>query len=689
MFSSTNEKLKITLVSVPFTGHFKILSKLALDFAMNYPHCEITFVITGWQDITLSRDETNQLTTAGIKVIPFKSAGNIPSSAPMDFTFSRATELTESVIKSCEKSDYIIYDFFSPEGYIAGKKLNIPTICSVPAIIGPFDANNHLFISGLSNNQQYLQALEKQFDIELTKNLEMLSDGFFLPSNFKNIVWTWPGLMQTTKGEEPSFTQNRAYTENYIYMRPNEEKIQDRSHIIQMAADWKQQGKKVIYLSFGTVVTKNLWDHEPSVKAFVNTIFQIMLDTYGNHPECEIIVSTGRPISELSVFDSFPKNFHLYESVPQAELLKNIDLFITHAGGNSINDAIDANTPLLAIPFFGDQHLSAALLARKNIGMAFLHEEKDKDLAINTQSKLFFRKSLNKQSYIHAIETMLHSDEFKKNITLLKSKQPTTIEQLYRSFLNSKTLDWHEGDLLYGCTPDRFKLAQLTLQQNFFRICDYRPFTTLFSNNRSNQILPRIIDQYHDVLCDRALFAEEVKTSHSEIYRKILVEYDAFLRSHPHYLQPIGHFDQIKSNKSHDHLETLWNMCLGGLEFFTLHKHKTIHFVIGMFNDRYSEAAIRELEWIKAHWDNPLIQKYIKFYEIHNGLIKKVDPVAKHWFTQARPTPTLLDIAPDKVSTNQKQWYTFLNELRQKAQVINPHDFNKESKSTHPNTGYR
>src|SRR4029078_5671370 len=102
--------------------------------------------------------------------------------------------------------------------------------------------------------------------------------------------------------------------------------IESKDSILRKIKNLKQQGKKVIYFSLGTVITKNLWNHEESVKSFVNQIFSILLKNYTNHPAYEFVISTGRPIGELDVLNDKPENFHIYESVPQSELLKDCDL---------------------------------------------------------------------------------------------------------------------------------------------------------------------------------------------------------------------------------------------------------------------------------------------------------------------------------------------------------------------------
>src|SRR5262249_25999472 len=54
---------------------------------------------------------------------------------------------------------------------------------------------------------------------------------------------------------------------------------------------------------------------------------------------------------------------------PQIELLKRSSLCITHAGLNTVLEALATGVPLLAIPITNDQPGVAARIAYKNVGL--------------------------------------------------------------------------------------------------------------------------------------------------------------------------------------------------------------------------------------------------------------------------------------------------------------------------------
>jgi len=95
------------------------------------------------------------------------------------------------------------------------------------------------------------------------------------------------------------------------------------------------------------------------------------------------------------------------------------------------------------------------------------------------------------------------------------------------------------------------------------------------------------------------------------------------------YLIPLGQLPDINIQDD-NYLPTLWNMCLGGLEFFINTKKVHIHFVIESFNYNLNKATSLELEWIRRHWID--IKDKVHFYIINNDNIYKVDPEQNNWF---------------------------------------------------------
>jgi UDP:flavonoid glycosyltransferase YjiC (YdhE family) len=65
---------------------------------------------------------------------------------------------------------------------------------------------------------------------------------------------------------------------------------------------------------------------------------------------------------------SGPENVIVVATAPQLELLKRADLCITHAGLNTVLEALGQGVPLLAVPIGYDQPGVAARIAHHRVG---------------------------------------------------------------------------------------------------------------------------------------------------------------------------------------------------------------------------------------------------------------------------------------------------------------------------------
>ncbi|VDD92425.1 unnamed protein product [Enterobius vermicularis] len=66
-----------------------------------------------------------------------------------------------------------------------------------------------------------------------------------------------------------------------------------------------------------------------------------------------------------------PQNVHCYSWLPQNDLIhhKKARALISHGGYNSLQEAINAGIPIIAIPLFGDQPTNAKLAEKRHLGI--------------------------------------------------------------------------------------------------------------------------------------------------------------------------------------------------------------------------------------------------------------------------------------------------------------------------------
>jgi len=113
--------------------------------------------------------------------------------------------------------------------------------------------------------------------------------------------------------------------------------------------------KRVIYISLGTLHNKNSGFYKLCLSAFSNT-------------EYYVVIAVGFEM-DLNEFNNIPDNFLIRQSVPQQQLLEHVELFITHAGMNSVNEAICSGIPMLLLPHQFEQEMIARRVKEMGIGI--------------------------------------------------------------------------------------------------------------------------------------------------------------------------------------------------------------------------------------------------------------------------------------------------------------------------------
>ena len=142
------------------------------------------------------------------------------------------------------------------------------------------------------------------------------------------------------------------------------------------------QKKRLLYLSAGTVATGRRWQlkfgpegranglAESTGKEFVQWLFRLVIEAFGDQDGWQLIFSTGGQEDALEGIQ-LPKNLVAQGSVPQLELLPKCHVFITHGGANSVHEALSFRVPMVVVPIFGDQPANAQLVADAQCGVAF------------------------------------------------------------------------------------------------------------------------------------------------------------------------------------------------------------------------------------------------------------------------------------------------------------------------------
>ncbi|MBY9078409.1 glycosyl transferase [Paenibacillus sp. HN-1] len=277
--------------------------------------------------------------------------------------------------------DYVVYSSMYPLGNIIAQVLKLPSIASFAVFatlkelmekedsINPDDILNHPVQATF---KQARENIKRQYNAELPEDI---MDLFFMKGDL-NIAYT----------SEYFVSHAEYYDDSFIFIGPP---IYDRKENLEFPFE-RLKGRKVIYISLGTVFNTDLKLYEIFFKSFGDTDAVVVLSAY------------KVDLSSLAI----PDNFIVRSFIPQSEILQYTNVAITHAGMNSTSDLLYAQVPFVAIPISADQPYMAGRAAELGAAIAL-----DKDTVTPELLKDAVDKVTSDPSYADNLKKI--SDSFK------------------------------------------------------------------------------------------------------------------------------------------------------------------------------------------------------------------------------------------------------------------------------------
>ena len=316
--------MKILFINLPYYGH--VLPTIGLVQELINQGCEVTYLLPfDWKDaIADSRAE-------------FYGYQNHKQ---LSEQIKNAYAAAESII---EQFDFIIYEQFFFLGKHLAEKHHKPVarVFTAPvtnkklmeefiASKGPLSIFKHKWIA-------------RAFTKDITKNIPMKTDNWL-----DEIIQNPPelNLVYTLREYQPY--EEEFPDAQYKFLGPS---IYERK---SNGFDFVKSERPVVYISIGTVI-----------KGAVS-FFQSCVDAFRGE-NMDVIISVGQKF-DVRKLNGVPSNVHIYKSVPQLDVLKIADVFVTHGGMNSVSEALVYGTPMVVIPFVSDQPVNARCIEKLGVG---------------------------------------------------------------------------------------------------------------------------------------------------------------------------------------------------------------------------------------------------------------------------------------------------------------------------------
>lgn len=247
------------------------------------------------------------------------------------------------------RPDVCIFDILFFPGIIAAEILNIPYASSCPLVL-PLPSNDLLpFGLGFPSYQKRMDwkklIMAKLLDFHTRKNINYINKvrqqyNLAPTKHFFDARSPYLYFAYTTDALE--FKRSDLLPQVY-FIGPS---ISDRRGDIDVEFPWQwlEGDKPIVYFSMGTIF---------SDKKVINKVIKA-----SKNAPWKLVVSIGNNL-KLTDWPDIPENVLLKNYVPQPELLRRVDVAVSHGGNGTMAEALSVGVPLVVIPQLLD-HFDAA-----------------------------------------------------------------------------------------------------------------------------------------------------------------------------------------------------------------------------------------------------------------------------------------------------------------------------------------
>lgn len=237
------------------------------------------------------------------------------------------------------KPDVVVADSVATWGKLAALKLQIPFVSSTTT----FAFNKH---SAKVMKQMPSGLLSMLFSMKkANKVVARLSEKGYPVNNVLSMIQN-DNETNTIVYTSPEFQPcSETFSDKYVFVGPS---------IRLLDYEVKKPKQTTIYISMGTV-------NNQQTSFFQNCIEALKDSDY------HVIMSIGELVDPAAL-GSLPDNFTVKPSVNQMEVLQQADVFLTHCGMNSVNEALYYEVPLVLFPQTNEQRGVANRVAQLGAG---------------------------------------------------------------------------------------------------------------------------------------------------------------------------------------------------------------------------------------------------------------------------------------------------------------------------------
>ncbi|RIA90055.1 Glycosyltransferase Family 1 protein [Glomus cerebriforme] len=173
-------------------------------------------------------------------------------------------------------------------------------------------------------------------------------------------------------------------------------------------SDFINAHKRVLYVAFGTRFFTSVENNSKLLQSFVEVINKNIIDgvvwalvqTLKDDFNPTLNLSDGSQIQTSSILSNEHPHIHIASFAPQFAVLNhtNTKLFLSHGGASSSHESLYTGTPMLILPFGGDQLGNAEKLKSAGIALSLNKMKLDVNDIVNKMDILLKDENVKKNS---------------------------------------------------------------------------------------------------------------------------------------------------------------------------------------------------------------------------------------------------------------------------------------------------
>jgi MGT family glycosyltransferase len=247
-----------------------------------------------------------------------------------------------------EQPDVIVYGFMCGWARTVVDELHVPAIAMFPT----YASNEHFSL--MEHMRASIQTMPGGQEMMERMRAYMEAQGGEMAKRMTSIFSAFSRVEQLNIIFIPREFQPEADTfdDRYLFVGPS---ILPRHEAPDFPFDRLSGEQPLLYISLGSIFTNQPEFYKQCFAAFAGQDWQVVL-------------SIGKR-TDLAALGPVPENFLLSPYAPQLEILPRTQLFVTHAGANSVMESLYFGVPMVLIPQQPEQRMNAQRVVDMGLGI--------------------------------------------------------------------------------------------------------------------------------------------------------------------------------------------------------------------------------------------------------------------------------------------------------------------------------